>query len=220
MTRAAVIAAAVAALLLAAARPAAGQGGGRLFVSGGVQVVDTDELNRMLEAEGLPTLDEEHVTLGLGLDRQSGRWIVGAEAMLLLDEEKSSGGFDRSLGGRYGLVEAGFVFPLGGTLRIYPLAGLGWSDLDFTTSRDDDVAFGELLEGPGPGSEVSTGGLLLQPGLGVDLVAGGFSIGIRGGYTFRPGDAEWSADDVDIDGGPDVGVQGGFLRATIGLAGG
>lgn len=204
---------------LSAQAEADGRGAGRLFVSGGVQVVDTEELNQLLESRGLPPLSDEHVTLGLGIDQQSGRWLLGGEAALLLAEEETGDGFERSLSGRYGLLEAGFVFPLADGLRVYPLAGLGRSDLDFTTTRDGSVAFDELLEGPGPGSEVSTGGWILQPGLGLDLVTGGFSVGVRGGYVFAPGEAEWEAEEITVEGGPDVGLEGFFVRATLGVAG-
>lgn len=218
MPRSASPLAVLAVVAVAAAGPAAGQTGGRLYFSGGLQIVETDELNRLLDAQGLPTFDEEHLTAGLGLDRRSGRWLVGAEAALLLAEEETGGGFDRSLGGRFGLLQGGYVFPLVGGLRVYPLAGVGWSDLDFTTSRDGTVPFDDLVEGPGPGSEVSTGGLILQPGLGVDLVGGGLTVGVRGGYTFAPGEAEWDAQDVTVEGGPDIGLEGAFLRATVGFS--
>lgn len=202
----------------AAAGPLAGQDGGRLFFSAGMQGTDVDELNALLAAEGLPTFDDRHVTLGVGLDRQSGPWLLGAEATMLLAEEEAGGGFERSIDGRYGVIETGYVVPLGGGLRVYPLAGVGLSDVDFTTSQEGSVAFDELLEGPGPGSEVSTGGVILQPGLGADLVSGGVTLGVRGGWVFSPGEAEWEAADVTVEGGPDVGMEGFFLRASVGFS--
>lgn len=208
------------ALLAAAAAPLAGQDGGRLFFSAGVQTVDVDELNGRLDARGLPTFDDRPVTLGVGLDQQSGPWLLGAEAVMMLAEEETADGFERSLDGRFALIEAGYVVPLGGGIRVYPLAGVGLSDLDFTTSREGSVPFDGLLEGPGPGSEVTTGGFVLQPGVGVDLVSGGVTVGVRGGWMFSPGEAEWEASDVTVEGGPDAGIEGMFLRASIGFSDG
>lgn len=214
-TSAALIAAAL--LSGGALGPASAQDG-RLFFTAGVQTTEIDELNDRLSAEGLPTLDDRHVTLGVGLDRRSGNWMLGAEAALLQAEEESADGFERSLSGRFALLEAGYVVPLAAGFRIYPLAGVGLSDLDFTTSQEGSVPFDDLLEGPGPGSQVTTGGFVLQPGLGVDLVGAGFTVGLRGGWMFAPGEAEWEAADVDVEGGPDVGMEGMFLRASIGFS--
>lgn len=198
--------------------PASAQDGGRLFFSAGVQTTDIDELNALLSSEGLPTLDDRHVTLGVGVDRRSGPWLLGAEAVMLQAEEESGDAFERSLDGRYAVLQAGYVVPLAAGVRIYPLAGVGLSDLDFTTSQEGSVPFDDLLEGPGPGSQVTTGGLVLQPGLGVDLVGTGFTVGLRGGWTFAPGEADWEAADVDVEDGPDVGMEGLFLRASIGFS--
>lgn len=220
MTRTTALLAALAllALLAGAPGPASGQDGGRLYFSAGLQTLEIDELNDRLEADGLPTFDDRPVTLGVGLDRQSGSWLLGAEVAMLLAEEETGGGFERSLDGRLALLEAGYVVPLAGGLRVYPLAGVGLSDLSLTTSQEGSVPFDDLLEGPGPGSEVTTGGFVLQPGLGLDLVAGGLTVGLRGGWTFSPGEAEWEAADVTVDGGPDVGMEGPFLRASVGFS--
>jgi hypothetical protein len=217
MTRTSALLAALA-LLAGAAVPASGQDGGRLYFSAGLQTLEIDELNGQLEAEGLPTFDDRPVTLGVGLDRQSGSWLLGAEAVMMLAEEETAGGFERSLDGRFALLEAGYVVPLGGGLRVYPLAGVGLSDLDLTTSQEGSVPFGDLLDGPGPGSEITTGGFVLQPGLGVDLMAGGVTVGVRGGWMFSPGEAEWEAADVTVEGGPDVGMEGFFVRASVGFS--
>lgn len=206
------------ALLAAASAPASGQDGGRLYFSAGLQTLEIDELNGRLEAAGLPTFDDRPVTLGVGLDRQSGSWMLGAEAVMLLAEEETADGFERSLDGRLALLEAGYVVPLAAGLRVYPLAGVGLSDLDLTTSREGSVPFDDLLEGPGPGSEVTTGGFVLQPGLGLDLVTGGVTVGVRGGWMFSPGEADWEAADVTVEGGPDVGMEGPFLRASVGFS--
>lgn len=217
MTRTSALLAAVA-LLAAASVPVSGQDGGRLYFSAGLQTLEIDELNGLLEADGLPTFDDRPVTLGVGLDRQSGSWLLGAEAVMMLAEEETAGGFERSLDGRFALLEAGYVVSLGGGLRVYPLAGVGLSDLSLATSQEGSVPFDDLLEGPGPGSKVTTGGFVLQPGLGVDLVAGGVTIGVRGGWMLSPGEAEWEAADVTVEGGPDVGMEGPFLRASVGFS--
>lgn len=190
---------------------------GRLFVTAGFQTVEVAELNRRLRARGLPTFSDEHVTLGLGLDRRAGRWIVGAEGALLLAEEKSARGFQRSLGARFGLLQAGFLVPLGSGLRVYPLAGLGLSAVELSTTGEEEVGFDELLDGPGPGSELGTGGIVLQGGFGVDLSAGRLTVGLRGGYSFTPGRAEWSWRDQTVEDGPDLGLDGPFVRAVLGL---
>lgn len=216
---AAAVPAAAAALLLLAPRPASAQapGQGRLFLTGGLQVLDVGELNQRLRARGLPTFSDERLALGLGIDRRVGPWILGAEGAFLPAEETSAGGFRRSLGARYGLLQAGFLFPLVSGLRVYPLAGVGLGSVELTTSGGEPVGFGDVLAGPVPGSEVGTGGLLLQGGAGVDLAVGGVTVGVRGGYTLTPGAAEWSWRDETLADPPDAGLEGAFLRAVLGI---
>lgn len=220
MTRAAPTTVVLAALLavLAWSAPAAAQGSGRLFFTGGLHRMELDELNQRLRARGLPAFSDDLVALGVGLDSRSGSWLLGGEALLFLAEEESGGGLDRSLDGRFGVVEAGYAVPLAAGFRVYPMLGAGWSDLKLAVSQGDAVPFDDVLEGASTGAEVSTGGLIFQPGLGADLVTGGFTVGIRGGWIFSPGTAEWSSDDVAVEDGPDIGLEGPFLRATLGFA--
>lgn len=208
---------AAAALLLLAPAPGSAQapGQGRLFLTGGLQVLDVAELNQRLRARGLPTFSEERLALGLGIDRRVGPWLLGAEGALLPAEETSAGGLRRSLGARYGVLQAGFLLPLASGLRVYPLAGVGLGSVELTTSGGDAVGFDDVLDGPVPGSEVGTGGLMLQGGLGVDLAVGGVTVGVRGGYTFTPGAAEWSRRGETVEDAPDVGLEGAFLRAVL-----
>jgi hypothetical protein len=51
--------------------------------------------------------------------------------------------------------------------------------------------------------------------------AGGFLVGFQAGYLFAPGSTDWRLDDINgVAGGPDLGVQGFYIRVSLGGWGG
>lgn len=208
------------ALLLALAPPddlGAQEGGsGRIYLSGGLQGLEVAELNALLSERGLPTFSDDQLAVGLGLDGSFGGWRVGVEGSMLLGESETEDGVERSLGGRFAFLQAGYDLPVPG-LRIYPLVGGGLGSLDLEATPEGPVEFGELLDGSGSGSDLSTGGILLKAGLGAEVPLGRARLGIRGGYVLSPGGTDWSVQGREVGGGPDAGIEGFYLRGVVGL---
>jgi hypothetical protein len=90
-------------------------------------------------------------------------------------------------------------------------------------------SFHDVLDAPARATELGTGGPIIQFALAADwfidldpdpMERGGFLVGVRGGYTMGLPVGGWSADGVDINGGPDVGVPAGaFLNVSVGGGG-
>lgn len=55
--------------------------------------------------------------------------------------------------------------------------------------------------------------------MGADFHLGSFTVGARGGCSFAPASPEWRWEDVEILNGPDVGIEGSLLKASVGLGG-
>lgn len=190
---------------------------GRLYLTGGLQVVDLDALNARLAGRALPTFGEECALLGLGLDMQHGALLLGVEGSMLVEREESTAGSTRTLGGGALGLRLGYVFQATPRVRVYPLGGIGWTTVAFESVDTDDVFFDDLLEDPGPGATLSTGDVQLQLGGGLDLHVGArTTLGVRAGYAFSPGDSDWEWEDVDVQDGPDVGLEGFFVQGSVG----
>ena len=51
--------------------------------------------------------------------------------------------------------------------------------------------------------------------------AGGFLVGLQAGYLLAPGSSSWTLDDINgVAGGPDLGIQGLYIRLSLGGWGG
>jgi hypothetical protein len=155
--------------------------------------------------------------------------IIGGEGHLLVGDESeaaiSSGDYKTSLSAAYGFFNVGYLVYSKDDLHVYPLVGLGGGELWLKIGPH---SFDDILENPQRSAELSTGGFLLNLALGADYLwklkedeksEGGLVFGLRVGYTFAPAKGEWTADGIDISGGPEVGITGPYIRFMIGGGG-
>lgn len=198
---------------------------GRGYLQVGLHTLDLEDLNLSLRAEGIPEFEERFYTLGGGGHVERGRALIGGEGHGLLEHSETSGGFKRRLSGGYGFFDLGYLFVRNPRLRAYALGGLGGGGIGLKAEERTVVSFEEVLEDPRLGSTLSTGGLLFQLAGGADYVfrlrddpgaARGLAVGVRAGYVFSPGEGEWRVNGTEAAGGPEVGVEGLFVRLSVG----
>jgi len=226
----------LAALALFAAAPPSGlsaQGAedrsGRGYFQMGVHTLDLAPLNDRLAAQGIPTFSNRFVTLGFGGHAERGRLLIGGEGHGLLEQSETAGAFQRKLSGGYGFFDLGYLLTRAPTVRVYTLLGVGAGGMNLEATERSLPSFDDVLAEPRRGSDLAIGALLLQFGAGAEYIARlspdaervrGLALGVRAGYVLAPWKSEWNIGGSEVPGGPSLGLDGFYLRFSLGGAGG
>lgn len=186
-----------------------------------------ENLNDRLEAQGYPAFETAYGTMGGFLRLRLDRLMIGIEGHGFSSKPETSGTYDLTLSGGYGLVEVGYdVFRAGG-FRIFPIIGIGAGSTRLHIINNQDVAFDALLADPGRESSVNYGGLIVNASIALEYYAritekSGLVVGFQAGYnqTVYSEDA-WYFDgerrnSVEATGGPAVEFNGGAMNINVG----
>ena len=199
-----------------------------LYMSVGGAMLDVDQLNGALGAQGYAPVSERFFTLGLGGHLVINQAIVGFQGTGLLAEQSAStnGVFSASLAGRYGMLDFGYLIYEGESLDLYPLLGVGFGQLTLDIVDRTGGTFDGVVADPRRGVELEKKGFLLGLSLGGDYVfevgrgaRRGPMIGIRAGYNYAPVEPEWSLDGTPLLSGPELTLTGPFVRILLGWGG-
>jgi len=132
------------------------------------------------------------------------------------------------LGGAYGFFDVGYMVVRSKGLRLYPMVGIGGGgmSLKLTPAGVPSPTFDEVIDNPGREAEMSVGGLAFNFALGLEYFftrsyrarrqPRGLHVGIRAGYVLMPGKADWTLEELDVTGGPNVTLDGFYLQAVLG----
>jgi len=200
-----------------AAATAPGAPSGACYAMLGWSMADAAALNDRLTPFGYPRLSRGLLSLGCGGRILVGRLIFGGECHRLSQGEAETGESRISLDGGLGFFDLGAVLVRSPRMLAYALAGIGGGRLSLNMRATRGAPFDEVLADPGRDATLSTYGFLTQVAAGVDLkITGRFFIGIRAGYVFAPGRAEWELGFEEAPSGPDARLTGPSLRVTFG----
>jgi hypothetical protein len=208
---------------------ASGQKGGMGYFMIGACLMNLDNLNSRLTDNGYTGLSDNFFTLGGGGHAILNRMIIGGEGQAMLGDRETGGTFKTSLGGGYGLFNLGYVVYSTGSIRIYPLLGIGGGGVNLGIYEQGIApSFDEVLQDPRRNADLFTGGFLLSFAIGTEyfLKTGtdeeeesGWIFGIRAGYTLTPIQGDWHISETVVSAGPDLGITGPYLRIMIGGGG-
>ena len=206
---------------------------GRGFFQAGLLRLDVDDMNAALAGAGFPTLDRSTVTLGGGGYATRGRFVIGGEGPGLLSDDRPSadGSVQVGVDGGYGLFKVGYLAYSESGLDVYPMVGIGGGGLSVGIVERSAPTFDDVLADPQRSSRLSTGMFLMDLSVAADYRftkrrseegrSGGLMVGLQAGYVFAPGTTNWTLDDINgVAGGPDLGVQGLYIRLSFGGWGG
>ncbi len=207
------------------------------FFQAGLLALDVDAFNASLVSAGLPELGGSPFTLGGAGYGRRGSVLFGFEGHGILGDTEAAadGSYEVSLSGGYGLFRVGWLAVPGPGFAVYPTVGIGGGSISVNIRERSVPLFDDILTDPGRSSSLSAGMFLLDLGVAAeyrarieddeededDEGAGGLVFGIQGGYTFAPGSPSWTLDDINrVAGGPELLLQGLYVRASIGFWGG
>lgn len=199
------------------------------FMAGGT-AFDLDPLNSRLGAKGYSEFSGDLFSVGGGFfTRVSDKVLTGFEGHLLVGEEKSSvidgKRYSSFLIGGYGFFNTGYLMIENDKVDVFPIFGIGFGGVGV---RIGQSSFDDILDNPHRAAMLSTFSFLVNLGLGADYkiaLPGDTAdvrfliLGVRGGYAFAPFKSGWYMDDISLSGDPEGGIEGPYVRLTIGGGG-
>jgi hypothetical protein len=199
------------------------RGGAGYFMIGG-SLLRCDGLNAALERDGYSHFPGSFLTLGGGGHAFIGRLVLGGEGQGLVGRRGGNGDSKTVLSGGCGFFNVGYVAHSGSGLVVYPLFGVGAGSVDLKIMGRDAASFTEVLGDPRRSARLQRSGFLMQLAIGADQWLGpaasgrrrGFFIGVRAGYVLAPVKGGWELDGMEVEGGPDAGWTGPYIRISIG----
>jgi hypothetical protein len=205
-----------------------GVDGGRGFFQVGYMRLGMDDLNTALAGGGLPTMDEDVLTLGGAGYGARGRFLIGGEGHALTGRKETTPGGARELAvsGGYGMFRIGYLVVTGDAFDIYPLFGIGGGGMSLKIAERGAPTFDQVIADPETSSTLSTTVFVLDVAAAANFRitmsdnedgVGGFLLGVQAGYSFTPAQSGWTLDGTnDVAGGPDLRIQGPYVRLSIG----
>jgi hypothetical protein len=216
----------LASLLLTVSLPARGFPQRLAAIYLGGTSLDLRDLNRLLSDENMQTLDSDNLCFGgFGAGQLGDHLLLGFEAGGFWQKERSDSLLMR-LSGVEAFIDAGYLLHLGERIKAYPLVGVGLGWTMFKLIPDyGTLSFHEVLSNPHRISKLTSSGLLLNFGMGAHWLVyqrmgeyrtENWYIGLRVGYKYMPSPSDWSMEDLEISGGPEVSLSGPYLHFYLG----
>jgi hypothetical protein len=216
----------LAALLMIAFLPTRGYPQRLAAIYLGGTSLDLGELNHMLSDQNMQTLNDDNLCFGgFGAGQLGDHLLLGFGAGGFWQKERSDSVLMK-LSGLEASIDAGYLLHLGERVNVYPLVGVGLGWTMFKLIPDSGTpSFGEILSDPHRMSKLTSSGLLLNFGMGAHCLVyqrmgeyktENWYLGLRVGYKYMPSPSDWSMEDLEISGGPEVSLSGPYLHFYLG----
>lgn len=199
--------------------------GGMVFVAVGGASPQLSSLNQFLRAAQFPTFTSEVPTMGAGGYGMIGDHImVGGEGHAYVWGTGQRGSQDVTIRGGALLATGGYAFyPFADRLpelRVFPRIGAGVGTVRLRISGSGDT-FAGVIESPARGVTLARTSFLLSASAGAEYTflretRARFRLGLQVGYLASPTATDWQIGGASVFGGPDVSLQGPFVRLVLG----
>jgi hypothetical protein len=194
------------------------------FTTGSTQMIagytrfEFADLDARLAAANLPHAAHGGASIGLSTDIRKGPLMFGVGFQQLITQDHSDAAYRTRMSGSYALLDVGVAMLNARGWAIYPVAGLGTSQLSVNVREKGSFTFDEGLSRPSRELGMSGLGALTHAGLLVErrLRRGEseFAISVRAGITRSLGSQAWSSDASTVQGGPS-GVRATYARIAF-----
>jgi hypothetical protein len=201
--------------------------GGAGFFAIGITQFDLVDLNSTLSDAGYGEFGHNFLSTGGGGYGILKNWVIGGEGFYFTRQTVTDSNRTASINGSTGMFRLGYVILSKKGFYLYPMAGVGGGVFEMQLKQSDSIpSFPAVATQPGRSAHLEANGLILDAGLGISFTpkggvtgSGGPTFGIRAGYVFSPSDFTWKMDKDNLTGGPSVGMNGLYVRLTIGGGG-
>jgi hypothetical protein len=199
--------------------------GGSGYFSFGVSFLSLDKLNQVLGDNNRAQFQSSFLNIGGGGYGVLSKVMIGGEGFGILSQKRDKENFRSVLSGGYGFFNLGYIIYDGEKLRFYPMVGIGGGGLNLKIFEMSEVDFKDAVKNPKKIFDASFSSLSVKSELGVEYKIGrrygGWMLGLKVGYVFSPVVGDWKlGDEVVLRNGPEVGINGFYLRLNFGGYGG
>lgn len=199
--------------------PSKKRSGGYGYFSMGYQSMNVQALNERFNAAGFPSMNSLGVSTGGGGIAVINRIVVGGEGWAMNAGDVTSNGYTSTLSGGGGVGQIGYMFG-NKKMSFYPLIGFGGAATSVNIRPDGgSLTFDSLLARPGQGVEISGVSAVATFSLNSEFRLGRaplYLFGWQAGWIQGLGKTTWNAQKTTLTNGPDLRMQGWYVRLKIG----
>ena len=197
-----------------------------ISIQGGTMGLGSTAFNQQLASQGRGLLKTNTITLGV----QS--WVRWNRVMLLagshqyLPVRAAATNYTTETTGAFGTLDVGIPIVLAKKTLIYPLAGVGLSTTTVVLRRNGAVDFAtnfrDITSIGGRNIDITSRQYQGHVGVGLDRVFNApwpnllMLLGLRAGYMSPLGSTKWRSGPEQVNGAPELGLKGAYVRLTIG----
>ena len=197
-----------------------------ISIQGGQIGLGSTAFNQQLALQGRGQLLKSTVTLGVESWVRWNRLMLLAGSHTYRPVRAAATNYTTETSGAYGTLDLGVPIVLTRKTLIYPLAGLGLSNTTVTLRRNGAVDFitnfRDITSIGGRNIDITARRYQAHFGIGADQVFQArapnliMMVGLRAGYMTSIGDTKWRSGREAVNGAPELGLKGAYVRLTIG----
>jgi hypothetical protein len=197
-----------------------------ISIQGGSIGLGSTDFNNAIRPQGRGLLKKNTVTLGVESWVRWNRVMLLAGSHTYIPVRAPATNYTTETSGAYGTIDLGIPVILARKTLVYPMAGIGLSNTTVTLRRNGavqfDTNFRNISSVQGRNIDITARRYQAHVGVGADQIFRPqwpnllMSIGLRAGYMAPIGDAKWRSGPEDVRGAPELGLEGAYVRLTIG----
>lgn len=197
-----------------------------ISVQGGGVGFGSAAFNTQLASQGRGLLKKSINTLGVESWVRWDRVMLLAGSHTYIPTRARATNYTTETDGSYGQLDVGVPIIIQKKTLLYPLAGLGLSLSTVTLRRNGPVDFNsnfrDISSIGGRNVDITARRYQGHVGVGLDRVFTPqwpnllMSIGLRAGYMAPLGDTKWRSGPERVNGAPELGLEGAYVRLTLG----
>jgi hypothetical protein len=200
---------------------------GATYMSAGSLQLHFADLDSRLVAAGLPGAASTAASVGIGSDIRMGRLMLGASFQSLITRDQKDAAWRTRTGGSYALADVAVnILSISSQedrrqcscWSIYPIAGLGVTNISVSIREVGDFTFDQALGRPGRELGMSGLGGLAHGGLLVERRFhrgdAEYALALRAGMMKSLGSQRWRSDANSVGDGPS-GLRATYVRIVF-----
>jgi hypothetical protein len=197
-----------------------------ISVQGGSIGLGSTDFNNAIRPQGRGLLKKNTFTLGVESWVRWNRVMLLAGSHTYIPVRAPATNYTTETSGAYGSIDLGVPIILARKTLVYPMAGVGLSNTTVALRRNGAVQFDSMFRNissvAGRNIDITARRYQAHVGLGIDQIFKPqwpnllMSVGLRAGYMAPLGDAKWRSGPESVTGAPELGLEGAYVRLTIG----
>jgi len=198
------------------------------YAIGGGNYLELSELNANLNERGFPRVPTNYFSYGVGGHFINHKLVFGVEILFLMERTTTEQtDYNLSTSAKIMMVNFGHLIYWKKGLKMYPYFGAGYGRFKLITAQNNIDSFDDIGN-LHKSSESRFSNIVLNFGFATDYFLAyepkkkgrnNIIIGLRVGVNFIPFRSTWKVNRIAVPDGPNIGINGPYIRVIIGLGG-